>query len=392
MSIYRLLLNTRSISGSLWKTEDVVYEGIPRTRHGRWMSEGFEPELVSVIVPTYNRAGLIVDSLDSVFAQTYRPIELLVVDDGSTDNTREVVKEWGRKLAIHDRFLMRYFYQVNAGAPAARNLGLIESRGQYIQFLDSDDLLPPERLTTVIRAMEESGAQYCYTGIELFCPETRKIIETSIPSKTADPLIEVLHDRMWIQTALFTYRRAFCLDLGPWDESLIVYQDYDQGIRAVTSGQRHIAIPKPLISIRYAGKSGVSEHRLSKEGYECRIRCLGRLCRIVKPMDIYEDAKRALVTRLYGLGVILYGKGFDDLGRRAGQLGERMGLEPAGSAGIRMRKIWRMGRLASYLYCLGSSVKFRLSRILRKRTKLFRSDENANAKSGDCTQSNSILR
>lgn len=342
------------------------------------MSEGFEPGLVSVIVPTYNRASLIVESLDSVWAQTYRPIELLVVDDGSTDNTRELVEEWSRKCAGDDHFRLFYLHQENSGAPTARNLGLIKSRGEFIQLLDSDDLLPPERLTTVIRAMEESGAQYCYTGIELFCPETRKIIETYITSKTADPLIEVLYDRMWINTPMFTFRREFYHDLGPWDESLIVYQDYDQGIRTIASCRSHIAIPEQLVSIRYEGKSGVSEHRLSKEGYECRIRCLGRLCRIVKPMDISEDAKRALVTRLYGLGVTLYGKGLDDLGRRAGQLGESMGLEPAGLAGIRMRKIWRMGRLASHLYYLGSSVKFRLSKILI-RTKLFRSDENTNA-------------
>jgi cellulose synthase/poly-beta-1,6-N-acetylglucosamine synthase-like glycosyltransferase len=101
----------------------------PATPHGRWMSEKYEAGLVSVIVPTFNREKYLVEAMDSVYAQTYQPVELLIVDDGSTDDTARVVEEWG---CTHggDDFALRYFRQENAGAPAARNLGLIESRGE----------------------------------------------------------------------------------------------------------------------------------------------------------------------------------------------------------------------------------------------------------------------
>lgn len=72
----------------------------PPTCHGRWMSPEYEPGLVSVIVPTFNRAHLIVETLDSVFAQTYRPIELLIVDDGSTDETAGLVRQEPAKSAV----------------------------------------------------------------------------------------------------------------------------------------------------------------------------------------------------------------------------------------------------------------------------------------------------
>ena len=81
--------------------------------------------------------------MDSVYKQTYRPIEIIVVDDGSTDNTCQVINEWGSKYAEDNGFRLQYFFQENAGAPVARNLGMIESQGEFIQFLDSDDLLHP---------------------------------------------------------------------------------------------------------------------------------------------------------------------------------------------------------------------------------------------------------
>ena len=121
------------------------------------MSKENKPGLVSVIVPAYNRASLIAETMDSVFAQTYRPIELLIVDDGSTDKTGSVVKEWASKHNGSDSFCLRYFYQENSGAPAARNRGMSEAQGEFIQFLDSDDKLDPIKFERQIEAIKESG-------------------------------------------------------------------------------------------------------------------------------------------------------------------------------------------------------------------------------------------
>jgi glycosyltransferase involved in cell wall biosynthesis len=92
--------------------------------------------LVSIIIPTYNRANLIGETLDSVLAQTYTNWECIIVDDGSTDNTQEVAKKWVDK---DSRF--NYWYKENAGVSSARNLGFEKSYGDFIVFLDSDDIL-----------------------------------------------------------------------------------------------------------------------------------------------------------------------------------------------------------------------------------------------------------
>src|SRR5437764_10734914 len=90
-----------------------------------------EPGLVSVVIPSYNRAYIVGQAIESALQQTHRPVEVLVADDGSTDDTRRVVEGYGPPV--------RYFYQPNAGVSAARNLGLRHARGEFIALLDSDD-------------------------------------------------------------------------------------------------------------------------------------------------------------------------------------------------------------------------------------------------------------
>ena len=102
---------------------------------------------VSVIIPTYNSAQFIIETLESVFAQTYKNYEVIVVDDGSTDNTKEVLKPYMSKI--------RYIYKENGGPASARNVGIKNARGEYIAFLDSDDLWLPEKLEKQIRYFEK---------------------------------------------------------------------------------------------------------------------------------------------------------------------------------------------------------------------------------------------
>ncbi|MGA7301658.1 MAG: glycosyltransferase family A protein, partial [Candidatus Sulfotelmatobacter sp.] len=128
---------------------------------------------VSVVIPTYNRAGTVPRAIESVLAQTFTDLEVIVVDDGSSDDTGKVLGEmFGERI--------RYFAQVNQGASIARNRGIEEARGEWIAFLDSDDLWEKEKLEWQLKALEQFAPQCCgcYTDTRFFNhPETRTMFQ-----------------------------------------------------------------------------------------------------------------------------------------------------------------------------------------------------------------------
>ena len=128
---------------------------------------------VSVVIPTYQRAVQVQDAINSVLAQTFSDLEVIVVDDGSSDGTGQILSE-----IFGDR--IRYYAQANQGVSAARNRGIAEARGEWIAFLDSDDRWEKDKLEWQLKALEQcgKGCGACYTDVRFFNhPETRTMFE-----------------------------------------------------------------------------------------------------------------------------------------------------------------------------------------------------------------------
>lgn len=128
---------------------------------------------VSVVIPTYNRADKVGNTIESVLAQAISDLEVIVVDDGSSDGTEQTLRE-----AFGDR--IRYYAQANQGASVARNKGIAEARGEWVAFLDSDDLWEKEKLEWQFKAMKRLGPQCgaCYTDVRLLNhSETRTLFQ-----------------------------------------------------------------------------------------------------------------------------------------------------------------------------------------------------------------------
>lgn len=123
-------------------------------------------KLVSVIVPAYNRADSIANTISSIISQEYRPLEIIIIDDGSTDNTREVVTPF---LQMSEALSVLYYYQENQGVSAARNTGISKARGKFISFLDSDDSLLPGKIVNQVKILEH-GADVCYGKVRYALP------------------------------------------------------------------------------------------------------------------------------------------------------------------------------------------------------------------------------
>lgn len=182
---------------------------------------------VSIIIPTYNRAHFINEAIDSALAQNYQNVEIIVVDDGSTDETRVVLEGYGDKI--------HYLYQENQGVPAALNSGIERSSGQYLAFLDDDDIWFPEMLEVQVAYLEAHPEIGMVHADILILDETsddprlkKRRLSRSIPSGYILPELIV---KNVIARPTVVVRRS-CLDkVGLFDMELLSSEDYHLWLR-----------------------------------------------------------------------------------------------------------------------------------------------------------------
>ena len=157
--------------------------------------------LVSVVIPMYNVENYIGETLQSILNQTYKNIEIIVVDDGSKDKSAEVVKDYQQKNAC-----IRYIFQENSGVSAARNRGIEEASGEYIAFLDSDDLWLESKIEKQLERISSTGMGACYCGFKHY---TDGRIGREFPERYFEGTIfkEVLQEKTVVWTSSLIVRR-----------------------------------------------------------------------------------------------------------------------------------------------------------------------------------------
>lgn len=190
--------------------------------------------LVSVVIPAYNAAPYIATTLESVFAQTLNEYEILVVNDGSPDTPALEFALQAQQLRI------RYIKQENRGPSAARNAGIRAARGQYIAFLDSDDLWLPQHLARQLEQLQaDSSLHMVYAnGLYLRGDVPIGILFDTSPQSLPIDLDCLLHERSTVITSSVVVLRQALLNVGMFDEQLRRCEDYDLWLRLVQSGAR----------------------------------------------------------------------------------------------------------------------------------------------------------
>lgn len=206
--------------------------------------------LVSVIIPTFNRATWLREALVSVQEQTYPQMELLVVDDGSEDHTAEVVQ--------HTAPTARFLQQAHAGVSAARNRGVAACQGELVAFLDSDDLWLPHKVAAQVALFQQEPAtQACYTD-EIWIRYGVRVNPKHIHRKYDGWMFFPSLPRCIISPSSIMLRHALWERLGGFDESLPACEDYDLWLRLT------LAVPVRLLPERLIIKRGGHADQLSR--------------------------------------------------------------------------------------------------------------------------------
>jgi glycosyltransferase involved in cell wall biosynthesis len=202
---------------------------------------------VSVIITTFNRAHFLREAINSVLSQTYQDFEVVVVDDGSTDDTRETIKSYTDPR-------VKYIYQKNQGAGAARNTGLQASEGRLIALLDADDIWLPEKLELQIKALAlNPRASVVYSDMYFFGSKSSTTPETFFQWLKWPPPKGKVIDKMVVRSfghpsTLMTRREVFDT-IGLFDENLPYCDDYDMLIRLAAYFEFEV-VPLPLVKYR----------------------------------------------------------------------------------------------------------------------------------------------
>jgi glycosyltransferase involved in cell wall biosynthesis len=239
--------------------------------------------LVSVIIPTHNRAGWVGEAIGSVLVQTYKPIELIVVDDGSTDHTSQVVQALGSALT--------YLPQPQAGVSAARNRGVAVSHGELVAFLDSDDLWQPEKVAAQVEVLrQQPQTQVCYTD-EIWIRHGVRVNPKHIHHKCSGWMFLESLPRCLISPSSVMLRRSLWDRLGGFDERLPACEDYDLWLRLTA------CVPVALVPQRLIVKRGGHADQLSRRTPvldRYRIIALDKMLRSALPLP----HRQAVLTHL----------------------------------------------------------------------------------------------
>lgn len=258
------------------------------------------PPMVSVIIPTYNRAVFLKEALESVFSQRNVEIEVIVVDDGSLDETSAVIESYGRSV--------NYIYQPNAGVSAARNRGIEIARGRWLAFLDSDDFWLPDKLEIQLDWLERRpDIKICQTE-ELWIRNGRRHNPKKYHKKPSGHSFAVLLDRCLVSPSAVMIHRGLFREVGLFDETLPACEDYDLWLRI---GCRYPIglVDRPLIVKRGGHSDQLSSSVAALDRYR-----IAALVKLLRNEDL-SAANRSLAFAALSRKCRVYGEGCLKRGR-----------------------------------------------------------------------------
>lgn len=217
-----------------------------------------KPPLVTIIIANHNYGKYLAESIESALSQSHPLIEVVVVDDGSTDNSRDVAA----------RFPVLLMEQENLGVSAARNAGALRAKGEYLVFLDADDILDRDYVSRCLNALSQAApsAAYAYTGMRCFGAENRILMPRAFDPKA------LLHESFVNVSALV--RRAAFESVGGFDTTWVVgHEDREFWICMLSHGFHGTLVPEPLLGYRrhHGSRNDLSRTKLRQLRWRLRL-------------------------------------------------------------------------------------------------------------------------
>ena len=247
------------------------------------MTQRLNKPLVSVIIPTYNRGWIVQEAIESVLAQDFADYELIVVDDGSDDNTPAILAGYGRAITV--------LHQSNSGVSPARNAGVAAASGQLIAFLDSDDLWLPRKLSTQVKFFEDHPDVVINQTQELWIRNGVRVNPKQRHHKFSGMIFEPSLALCLVSPSAVMLKKRLFEEVGGFDEQLPACEDYDLWLRISCRCPVHL-IDTPLI-IKRGGHADQLSKAAGLDKYRIR-----SLVKIIESGLLTQQQRRAALNTL----------------------------------------------------------------------------------------------
>jgi glycosyltransferase involved in cell wall biosynthesis len=260
---------------------------------------------VSILIPAFNAERWIADTITSALGQTWSRKEIIVVDDGSTDQTLSIA----RKFASQSLLVVT---QPNQGASAARNKALSLSQGDYIQWLDADDLLTPVKITRQIEAVD-NGQDKCTLlssawGRFIYRPSKAKFTPTSLwcDLSPVEWLIRKMGENVFMQTSTWLVSRELCEAAGPWDSRMLSDDDGEYFCRVILKCDRIRFVPEARVLYRITPSGRLSYVGRSDEKKDALLLSLQLHVKYLESLEDSDRVRAACLTFLQNWLIFFY--------------------------------------------------------------------------------------
>ena len=254
---------------------------------------------ITIILPLYNGEAFIEKTLLSIGQQSFHHAELIVVDDGSTDNSCDIIHLISSTSSYPVLKNLKIVTQKNGGVASARNLGIKEAKGKWIAFIDQDDLWLPEKLERQVDALRDSNAKWSYSSFVRFYSDGKEVLKQNGSTDRKETLRLLVSGKLFIPPSAVLVEKNICETEGGFNSNLIPSDEWDFFL---TLAEKYNPAYCAEILIRFRSHPSSTAKKQKRKIFEAQLKVIDQHTDIAKKSKIYNELKKRKANVLWHIG------------------------------------------------------------------------------------------
>jgi len=255
--------------------------------------------LISIILPLYNGGEFIEKTLLSIGQQSFNNAELIIIDDGSTDNSIEIIKSISSKSSCSILKNLKIVTQKNGGVASARNHGIEKAEGEWLSFIDQDDIWLPGKLGKQIEMLQGTNASFCYTAFSRFYADGREVIKKNGSADRKESLRSLISGKLFIPPSTVLVKKEIAEIEGGFNSDFIPSDEWDFFLKIL---EKYDPVYCPEILVKFRSHPTSTAKTQKRKIFEAQLKVIERHTDIARKTGAYKELKRRKANVLWHLG------------------------------------------------------------------------------------------